>query len=207
MSQKPHQPADRGQATRDAVLDAAERLMSRKGYSGTGMAELIKESGVPSSSIYWHFSSKAGVLAAVMERGETAFLEAVVAAQADDSVTEPRERLRAVIAGSVRAVLDHPSFLRLYLAFTMGVEGEASVREQVRHVRARGIAGLRGNLADAYRAWGEERAGRVAGRLLPLALAFFDGTFISAQAGEVDDPGPLIVDAVDALHAVALSME
>ena len=202
-----HQPVDRGQQAGDTVLDTAERLMSTKGFSATSMAELIKESGVPSSSIYWHFSSKVGVLAAVMERGEVSFLEAVVAAAARRGVTAPGDRLFAVIDGSTRAVFAHPSFLKLYFAFLVGAEEEASIQERVRGVRDKGVGGLRANLVDAYRSWGDDRAERVAERLLPLALAYFDGIFLARQAGELPDATQVVRDVVGSLHALALSVE
>lgn len=207
MPRSSHQPVDRGQPARDTVLDTAERLMSTKGFSATSMAELIKESGVPSSSIYWHFSSKVGVLAAVMERGEQSFLDDVAAAAARPGQADPRERLHAVIDGSTRAVFAHPSFLKLYFAFLLGAEEEASIQDRVRRVREKGVAGLRANLVDAYRSWGHERAERVAGRLLPVALAFFDGIFLAREAGEVTDRTRVVDDVVDSLHALALTID
>ena len=207
MPRTTHQPADRGQHARDTVLDTAERLMSTKGFSATSMAELIKESGVPSSSIYWHFSSKVGVLAAVMERGEVSFLGAVAAAAARPGEADPRERLLAVIDGSTRAVFAHPSFLKLYFAFLVGAEEDADIQERVRGVREQGAGGLRANLEGAYRSWGDDRAQRVAERLLPLALAYFDGIFLARQAGEIPDATQVVRDVVDSLHALALSVE
>lgn len=50
----------------------ASRLMATRGYDGTSISALAKSSGLPASSIYWHFGSKEGVLKAVMERGAAA---------------------------------------------------------------------------------------------------------------------------------------
>ena len=66
---------------------------------------------------------------------------------------------------------------------------------------------LRANLEHAYRSWGDGRAQRVADRLLPLALAYFDGIFLARQAGEIPDATRVVRDVVDSLHALALSVE
>ena len=62
-------PNRRGARSREAVLDAAERLIAEQGYEAATVAALVKEAGIPASSIYHYFGSKDGVLLAVMERG------------------------------------------------------------------------------------------------------------------------------------------
>ena len=57
-----------GERSRERILDAAERLLSERGFSGTGIAAISRESGLPASSIYWFFSNKEDLTAAVIER-------------------------------------------------------------------------------------------------------------------------------------------
>src|ERR1700757_5002886 len=66
-----------GHASRELILDATERLMGTKGYVATSISDIRNACGLPASSIYWHFGSKEGVLAAVMERGATRFFAAI----------------------------------------------------------------------------------------------------------------------------------
>ena len=66
-------PNRRGARSREAVLDAAERLIAEQGYEAATVAALVKEAGIPASSIYHYFGSKDGVLLAVMERGAGRF--------------------------------------------------------------------------------------------------------------------------------------
>jgi TetR/AcrR family transcriptional repressor of lmrAB and yxaGH operons len=40
---------------RRRALEAAERLFRKKGYSATGLAEILKASGAPKGSFYFHF--------------------------------------------------------------------------------------------------------------------------------------------------------
>ncbi|WP_027257967.1 TetR/AcrR family transcriptional regulator [Leisingera aquimarina] len=41
--------------TRERLIRAAARLFRNKGYSGTGLAELLAEAGAPKGSLYHHF--------------------------------------------------------------------------------------------------------------------------------------------------------
>lgn len=48
--------------------------MATKGYAATSISDIRDACGLAPSSIYWHFGSKEGVLAAMMERGAQRFL-------------------------------------------------------------------------------------------------------------------------------------
>ena len=57
----------------DRVLDAAARLFRRDGYEAVGVAELCRETGLATQSLYNHFGDKAGLYRAALRRyGETA---------------------------------------------------------------------------------------------------------------------------------------
>ena len=58
----------RSPETKERILDAAEQLLSERGYHGTTLREITKLSGVPVSLSYYHFGSKEDVLLAVVER-------------------------------------------------------------------------------------------------------------------------------------------
>jgi AcrR family transcriptional regulator len=63
-------PQRRQQAarTRDAVLDAAERLFLDVGYAATSIASIARRAGVSPETIYKTFSSKPRLLAALRDR-------------------------------------------------------------------------------------------------------------------------------------------
>jgi AcrR family transcriptional regulator len=61
-------PNRRGARSREAVLDAAERLIAQHGYKAATVAALVEEAGVAASSIYHHFDCKQGVVLATLER-------------------------------------------------------------------------------------------------------------------------------------------
>ncbi|WP_380783057.1 TetR/AcrR family transcriptional regulator [Sphingomonas sp. R86520] len=46
------------QDARSTILATGQRIMSRKGFSGVGLTEILKDAGVPKGSFYHYFSSK-----------------------------------------------------------------------------------------------------------------------------------------------------
>ncbi|MCX2953712.1 TetR/AcrR family transcriptional regulator [Lentzea sp. NEAU-D7] len=44
--------------TRRSILDAAQRIMSHKGFAAVGINEVLSEAGVPKGSFYHYFGSK-----------------------------------------------------------------------------------------------------------------------------------------------------
>lgn len=57
----------RGREGRVKILRAMLQLVDEKGFEGATIAELARRSGLPASSVYWHFSSKDEILAAALE--------------------------------------------------------------------------------------------------------------------------------------------
>ena len=54
-------------AVRTRILETAFDVISQFGYSGTTMAKVAKNSGLPIGSVYWHFESKDLLLSAMIE--------------------------------------------------------------------------------------------------------------------------------------------
>ena len=72
----PHQPVDAvarrtkqdALATREALLDAAERMFEQRGVSRTSLTDIAQAAGVTRGAVYWHFKDKADLFNAMMER-------------------------------------------------------------------------------------------------------------------------------------------
>jgi AcrR family transcriptional regulator len=203
VSVPPQAPPEQGARSREEILDAAERLMGTRGYAATSISLLAKASGLPPSSIYWHFGSKSGVLGAVVERGALRFF----ATSAPDPSAqppeppEPPERLAVLVGRVVAGMREHPQFLRLIIFLLLGGDGGHHQNEVVARVRTEANRLVRRGLRWAYLPWGEPLALRVADELTDTAQALFDGVFLAAQAGA---PSSAVVGDVEvALHALA----
>jgi AcrR family transcriptional regulator len=55
-------------ATRTAILNAAEALFAERGFAATSIREITRAAGVNVASVHYHFESKEGVLRGVMDR-------------------------------------------------------------------------------------------------------------------------------------------
>lgn len=91
--------------SRESVIAAAGKLFALRGYHGTSMRDLGNELGLLKSSIYSHVSSKEDLLLEVVKRAERLFQES--AQQALETGSDESDRLRALIAGHLRVILDH----------------------------------------------------------------------------------------------------
>ena len=54
--------------TREKIVEAARELFYSQGYHATGLAQILKEAGVHSGSLYHFFASKEELLLAVLEQ-------------------------------------------------------------------------------------------------------------------------------------------
>lgn len=159
-----------GAQSREQILDATEKLMSSRGYAATAISDIRKACGLPASSIYWHFGSKDGVLAAVMERGAERYFAAIpVDADID-------QQLAAVIAQQEQ----HPEFLRLFLLLSLERTDDQAVAQVLRRVRDRAIARFGDAIASLVPAdVPAEKAQSVVAELAAIATALSDGIFLA----------------------------
>ena len=68
-------------------MDAAHKLFRSQGYERTGTREIAAEAGVGEGTIFYHFSSKAGVLEALSRRFSSQLLESLHAGDPLESLT------------------------------------------------------------------------------------------------------------------------
>jgi AcrR family transcriptional regulator len=168
----PTKKQQQGEQSRELILDATERLMATRGYAATSISDIRKACGLPPSSIYWHFGSKDGVLAAVMERGAERYF-AAIPVEADIE-----QQLVAVIAQQEQ----HPAFLRLFLLLSLERSDDPAVADVIRRVRDRALGRFRDAvthlLPDGVPA---AKAERVSAELAAVATALSDGIFLAAH--------------------------
>ncbi len=103
-----------GESSSERILDAAIELISERGYSATSVDALCKRAGLVKTAVYWHFGSKEGLLAAVVERVATTWIEEVQ--KSAYQVGVPLQRLALTLRGLRAIVEERPRLLRLVLS-------------------------------------------------------------------------------------------
>ena len=204
MTQVKTKKQQQGDASRELILDATERLMGTRGYAATSISDVCKACGLPASSIYWHFGSKEGVLAAVMDRGATRFFAAIP--QRGDTSDTGVERQLAVTG---RLLAQHPDFLRLFYLLSLERSDDPAVVTLVRRVRDTAIAGFRDAIAALVPAGTPPaKADAVIDELTALAVALSDGVFIAdhlePESTDVERMYRRLFQAVSALLPILL---
>jgi AcrR family transcriptional regulator len=94
--------AERAEATRDALIGAARRLFTERGYEAVGTEEIVRVAGVTRGALYHHFGDKAALLDAVYERIEAESTERVARIVLGSELHSPLEAMKA----GVEAFLD-----------------------------------------------------------------------------------------------------
>jgi len=187
-SRAPRKRRANGEESRQKILDAATEIASERGYEGTSISLVSERSGLPASSIYWHFTDKDGLIAAVIERSFGQWLDGV--GLLDDLPEDgvPAAALDAVMQRNAKALLQSGDFLRLglMLALERRPQEPAARRMflQVRDEAARRVVHL-------YRALFGDLDDAGIRQLATFTMAMADGLFI---AREIDG------DAVDMLE-------
>jgi AcrR family transcriptional regulator len=197
-------PNRRGTRSREAVLDAAERLMAEQGYEAASVAAVVEEAAIPASSIYHYFGSKEGVLLAVMERGAERFFAELP--DLDRRLGSQREHLRALIHLVATSLDRHPAFLRILVVMAAQPvdTGEGEVHLVVDRVRELALGRLR---AQMHVVFGLHPASDEADHLARFALAAFDGAFVAHQSRPEIGIGDLLQHLPVALIAVRRELE
>jgi len=139
--------------TRGRILDAAERVFSRRGVSRTSLDDVARAAGVTRGAIYWHFKDKADLFGAMLARVALPMeemLQRTSEAAGDDPLAHVRGRSVAVlrkVTGDARArrVFDVVAHKCEY------VDEMAAVRRRINGMRANCLAQLESGFRHAIR--------------------------------------------------------
>ena len=91
--------------TRERILLAAMKLFAEKGYLSTSVADILKEAGAHSGSLYHFFPTKQDVLVAVLGLYRDGIYPMLLA-PAWEGVSDPIERVFALLAAYRRMLAD-----------------------------------------------------------------------------------------------------
>jgi AcrR family transcriptional regulator len=185
-------------ATKDKLLDIAERLFGEQGYESTSLRHVIFEAGVNLAAVHYHFGSKEELLDAVVLRGAAPLNEermALLDRYEKESAPNPvpvEKVLRAILWPTFRMKVRNPQFVKL-----MGqLHGEglmpAMVKRHFQPVVERFMGAMRRALPDLPPAELFWRAQFMFGAMAqvlrgPHLLPVPEGMVISAAAASLAD--------------------
>lgn len=173
-----------GEASRRRILDAAAEIAGERGYAGTSISEVSSRSGLPKSSIYWHFADKDALFAAVIEDSYEQWLDEFRIRASTRSLA-PRDLLIHLHD----SLASFPAFLRFgQLVILERHEQELTARTKFLDIRRNSLTQLAAIFARATGV-----SGPASTKLAAIALALVDGAFLARAAGEhtLDDASAL----------------
>ena len=124
-------------STQDSILDAAERLFARQGFSATTIKQIGKEAAVNPALLYYYYDSKETLYRAMLQR----ILGQLLTRGTDalERATTHADRIRAFVRAQARLLGEHPHFPQLL------------VRELVDHRAAHAEEAITTTAAGAFR--------------------------------------------------------
>ncbi|HEX6056349.1 MAG TPA: TetR/AcrR family transcriptional regulator, partial [Intrasporangium sp.] len=115
--------------SRDRIMAAASELAKERGITGATIARVCQRSGLPVSSVYWHFEDKDHLFAEVIRASFAKWLVSVPRwdVSADTTIAEG---LRRVMGRATTTFAEMPAFLRIGMQVVLETgEQNAKTRE------------------------------------------------------------------------------
>lgn len=104
-------PEARAEATRNQILDVAERLFAENGFAGTSMRALAEGASTSQALLHHHFGTKAALYEAVKRRYTERF-RAMQEAELGEGAVD-LDVVASTILGYFRFLREHPELARL----------------------------------------------------------------------------------------------
>src|SRR5882672_1967762 len=165
------------EATHDRIVEAAARAIRRTGYSGTGVADVMKDAGLTHGGFYAHFPSREAMLAEAADRAGS---DSVAVMERIAATSPPQRALQAMM----QAYLSKPHVEGIETGCATAALGSEMPRQapEVRRAATRRIKEMIDLVARQSPDWGQPG---VHERALGT-VATMVGALVLARAG--DDP-------------------
>lgn len=143
---------EEAQATRTALLDAAERLFQQHGVAGTTLNDIAQEAALTRGAVYWHFTDKADLFNAMLERVALPKEELAPPATACTAPVLPKLRQRmSELMVRIEADAQLQRVMEIMLLKSEYVDAMAAIRERRLQMRTDFREGLEAFLRAAQK--------------------------------------------------------
>jgi AcrR family transcriptional regulator len=197
MARKTSRTHAQGDVSRRAILDATLRIASERGYVGTTVAQVKRATGLPASSLYWHFKDKDDLIADALDHAFALWHEHSPRWETGMSGESLASSLATHFAEATRGLDQEPGFWRMGLMMALETGPAVGSEARTRFLRIRHQASE--VLADW---WSSAAADRDRAVLVRLTMAALDGLFVAHQSDgqeEIDRVVPLLAEALAAV--------
>lgn len=154
-----------GAATRERIIDAAERLFAERGFSGVSMPAIAAAAGITAGAIYKHFEGKEELFFSIVRR----------AVEAAPTTNEAAGRTGPAVLASIIAAYTTPQ-LRRVRQLAVEIHHAAAQNGKVRRLLRSSVDREIGELTQGIAA--AQRAGEVDATLNPQLAASLIMTLI-----------------------------
>jgi AcrR family transcriptional regulator len=172
-----------GEVSRERILDATAEIAGERGYEGTSINLISERSGLPASSIYWHFRDKDELIAAVIDRSFNRWITALETPTDVPAGTTPEQWFHVSMQRTGAAIAQFPDYLRLGLMLVLERRPQEPTARQ-KFVEVRHVAMDRTQML--YSALFGDLSRSDINKLVTLTIALADGLFVAQDAGEVE---------------------
>jgi AcrR family transcriptional regulator len=138
----------------DLILQAAEEVLTEKGYHDTSIDEIASRVGIAKGTVYLHFPSKEDLVFALFERELDTFLHTVDHTVAQEGMS-PRAKLEIILRSMYQGLLGKRIQLLLELYTSMDIRKDLLERKMHVHDRMERVSTQISALLEEGKAVGE----------------------------------------------------
>lgn len=195
-----------GEESRLRILEATLAIASERGYDGTSIGLVTEATGLPASSVYWHFRNKEELLAETLEFSYRQWRETAPTWEERVGIADPAEEVRDRLHRAAHAITERPEFWRLGLMLSLGNRPqEPAARRRYLEVRDETRAAIGEWWQQVLSGGDPGRVGEVADRMARFHLAVMDGLFEGVHSGRGWNLERMVDLIADGVYAQALA--
>lgn len=174
----------RSEASRQKILAAAIAIAAERGYEGTTISRVTARSGLPASSLYWHFGDKDGLLAAAVDESFREWRENHRLWSEDAEPDDLGDALRRMLAVRLDSIVDGNVFFCIGTMLTLEArDQESAARVRFQEIRAGVTVAMRDWYSERIAAELQERDPALIDDLVDLTTSFIQGVFLAHRSG------------------------
>jgi AcrR family transcriptional regulator len=182
MQRKTERRHRQGEESRSAILEATLGIAAERGYDGTTVALVQEATGLPASSIYWHFGSKDELLAATLEHSYRLWRASAQTWGPAAESEQVAEQIESRFQRAAGAITTSPQFWSLGLLLTLQQRvKEPAARRRYREVRQDTETAIADWWATVLAPAAVEADPALPRRLAQFYMMLMDGLFIQVR--------------------------